>query len=68
MHSSRCHLDYSFQLKGSNPTAPQLCQQLPRRKARSIHRSKTRRASQKAKRPSGGPYVIPAYYASDFLA
>lgn len=48
MHSSRCHLDYSFQLRGSGPTAPQLCHQLPRRKARSIYRSKTRRASQKA--------------------
>ena len=48
MHSSRCHLDYSFQLKGSNPTAPQFYQQLPRSTAHSIHRSKTRRASQKA--------------------
>ena len=51
MHSSRCHLDYSFQLRGSGPTAPQLCRQLPRRKARSIYRSKTRRASQKANAP-----------------
>ena len=51
MHNYRCHLDYSFQLRGSSPTAPQLCHQLPRRKTRSIHRSKTRRASQKANAP-----------------
>ena len=51
MHSSRCHLDYSFQLRGSCPAAPQPCHQLPRRKARCIYRSKTRRASQKANAP-----------------
>ena len=51
IHSSRCHLDYSFQLRGSCPAAPQPCHQLPRRKARCIYRSKTRRASQKANAP-----------------
>lgn len=67
-HSSRCHLDYSFQLRGFKPrrttaliqaAATQSPQHPPQQDTKSLP---------KGKRPSGGPYVIPAYYASDFLA